>query len=218
MRPGRSVFLSLLIAVAAPLTGTLVAGDAAASVSVAVTLEGLLQETTLAVVATPVEGRAVWENNRIYTYTRIRLDRVVAGDAPKAGDGNGAAQDVWVRTMGGIVGKIGQIVDGEPVLTPGRSCLLFLHPGPVGSYEVTARAQGQYPVIVDERGQSIIIKSSAVGTVLQPHAARLARAHTVLGAVGPVPLPMMAADAIHNRPLEEALRDVAAAYKRVHAG
>ena len=210
MRPLRSAFLSFSLAIAAASAGGLVATDAQASVSVAVTLEGLLQETSLAAVVTPLDGRSVWENGRIYTYTRARIDRVVAGDAAKA-------TELWVRTMGGVVGKVGQRVDGEAVLAPGRPCLLFVHAAPVGSFEVTARGQGQYPIVIDSQNQPRIVKSSAAGALLQPHPTALAHARALVGAVGPVALPVMAADAIHDRPLEDALRDVAAAWKRVHA-
>jgi hypothetical protein len=219
MRPLRSAWLGLALACAAVPAGVLVTSDARASVSVAVTLEGLLQETTLAVVGTPSEASSVWENGRIYTYTRVHVDRLVAGDGTRA-DGSAktsdASADVWIRTMGGIVGKIGQRVDGEAVLVPGRPSLFFLHAGPTGSYEVTARAQGQYPIIRDPQNQPRVIKSNSAGALLQPHAVALARAHAIVGAVGPVALPLLAADAIHDRPLEEALRDIAAAWKRVH--
>jgi hypothetical protein len=213
MRPLRSALLGLLVACSATAGAVLVATDAAASVSVAVTLEGLLQETTFAVVGTPAEASSVWENGRIYTYTRVHVERTVAGAGPKA---EGGSTDVWVRTMGGIVGKIGQRVDGEAVLVPGRPSLYFLHPGPTGSFEVTARAQGQYPIVKDFQNQPRLIKTNAAGALLQPHAAALARAHALVGAVGPVTLPILAADALHDLPLEEALRDVTAAWKRVH--
>jgi hypothetical protein len=139
---------------------TLVSGGARASVSIAVTWEGLLHESAAAAVVMPVEARAVWENGRIYTYTRVHVDRAVAGELA-------SGSEAWVRTMGGVVGKVGQIVDGEPVLVAGRPSLLFLRPGPVGAYEVTARGQGQFPVVTeDPKVGPRVVRNRSVGAIV----------------------------------------------------
>jgi hypothetical protein len=173
--------------------------EARASVSIAVTYDGLLRETSLAAVVTPVEQHAYWENGRIYTYTRVTVDRVVAGpQAPEA----------WVRTMGGIVGDIGQSVDGEAVLVVGRQSLLFLHPlsaNATGIYEVTARGQGQFPIVVDDKKATRVVRAGGVGALLPPKAR-----------VPAAPSPL-AADVLHGRLLDDVARDVAGAFKRVHA-
>jgi hypothetical protein len=176
----------------------LVAIDARASISVAVTWDGLLRESTAAAVVVPVETHSVWENGRIYTYTRVRVQRPMAGDLA-------AASEPWVRTMGGEVGKIGQIVDGEPVLARGQSSLLFLHPGPGTVLEVTARGQGQFPVVADEKANLRVVRSSSVGAVLAPRVAAGAAA------------PQLAADLVHGRALEDVARDIAASWGRTHA-
>src|SRR5579872_6119804 len=96
----------------------LAASDARASVSIQVTWDSLLRESTAAAVVTPTDAQSVWENGRIYTYTHVHVDRAVAGELA-------TGSDAWVRTMGGIVGKIGQRVEGEAVLAPGHASLLF---------------------------------------------------------------------------------------------
>ena len=48
----------------------------------------------------------------------------------------------------GIMGR--QLVDGEPVLQKDKPSLLFLRKFKTGSFEVSARGQGQYPVKIDE--------------------------------------------------------------------
>jgi hypothetical protein len=173
------------------------ATDARASVSISVTWDGLLHESSAAVVATPLEARAVWENGRIYTYTHVRVERAVAGEL-------GAGADPWVRTMGGVVGKIGQIVDGEPVLAPGQSSLLFLHAGPVGTFEVTARGQGQFPLVSDEKTAPHLVRSTAAGALVAPRSPALAA------------LPL-AADVVHGRAVDDFARDVVTAWSRTHA-
>lgn len=176
---------------------TLVAASAAASVSVAVTWDGLLRQSTAAVVATPVEARAVWEGNRIYTYTRVRIDRAVAG-------GLAAGSDVWVRTMGGAVDNVGQSVDGEPVLLPGQQSLVFLHPAPVSGFDVTARGQGQFPVVSDDKQlPPHLVRSSSAGLLVRPR-----------GSASSAPL---AADVVHGRRVDDVAGDIVAAWDRTHA-
>jgi hypothetical protein len=180
-----------------------VAVDADASVSIQVTWDSLLHDSTAAVVATPTETRAVWENGRIYTYAHLRVDRAVAGELAAGGD-------PWVRTMGGVVGKVGQLVDGEPVLAPGQASLLFLHPGPPqagAAFVVTARGQGQFPVVadVDPKAPPHLVRSSSAGALVPPLAP------------GPVPAPTLAADRVHGRLVDDVARDVATAWDRAHA-
>jgi len=191
-----------LLAISSPVGLALLAGAAAsASVSVAVSWDALLHESTAAAVITPTtEARSVWEGGRIYTYSRVHVDRAVAGDV-NAGD------DAWVRTMGGIVGRVGQIVEGEAVLAPGQPSLLFLRPGDAGTFEVTARGQGQFPLVADSDATKPlrVVRSNAVGALVQPRP------------VGPVVLPRLAAEILHGRSIDDVARDIVAAWSRAHA-
>jgi hypothetical protein len=188
-----------LAAVCAVLAA-LFAADARASVSIAVTWDGLLRESTAAVLVTAFEGRAVWEGNRIYTYTRVHVDRGVAGELT-TGD------EAWVRTMGGVVGKVGQIVDGEPVLARGQTSLLFLHPiaaRPAGAFDVTARGQGQFAVVADEKTPPHLVRSTSAGALVAPRVP------------GPAATPRLAADVVHGRAIDDVARDVTAAWSGTH--
>jgi hypothetical protein len=190
----RGAFGALALVMA--LVVTLVARDGRASVSVAVTWDGLLRESSAAGILTPVESRSAWEDGRIYTYTRLSVDRSVAGALS-------AGSSVWVRTMGGVVGKIGQIVEGEAVFTPGHASLLFLHPGPIGAFEVTARGQGQFPVVTDDaKTPARVVRSNAMGAIVprspSPQAVRLA------------------VEVVHGRVVDEVASAVAADWSRTH--
>ena len=188
------------LAAAGALCVTLLVADARASVSIAVTWDGLLRESTAAALVTALDGRAVWEGDRIYTYTRVRVDRGVAGELA-TGD------EAWVRTMGGVVGKVGQVVDGEPVLTRGQTSLLFLHPipaRPAGAFDVTARGQGQFPVVADEKTLPHLVRSTSAGALVAPRTP------------GPVATPRLAADVVHGRVIDDVARDVTAAWSGTH--
>src|ERR1700690_1306970 len=198
----RRLALSALFAIApaaVALGAATFAGDAHASVSIAVTWEGLLRESTAAAVLTPVESHAVWENGRIYSYTRMRIDRVVAGDLAT---GTGA----WVRTMGGVVGEIGQIVEGEAMLADGQPSLLFMRAGPPGALEVTARAQGQFPVVAANGSTPArVVRNRAAGALLAPR--------VVVSSIAT----RLAAHVLHGRSVDDAAGEVAADWSRIHA-
>jgi hypothetical protein len=144
------------------------------------------------------------------TYTHLRVDQGVAGATPS---------DPWVRTMGGVVGKIGQIVEGEAVLTVGKQGLLFLQPltelGP-GLFAVTARAQGQFPVVADEAGTSRFMRASGVGALVTtptPRVGQIARLRAASGLPANAPV---AAAVLHQRPVAEGTREIASAWVRIH--
>lgn len=190
-----------LLAACGLFVALLFVADARGSVSIAVAWDALLHDSAAAAVVTPVESRGVWENGRIYTYTRVRVDRAVAGDLATGGD-------AWVRTTGGVVGKVGQIVEGEAVLAPGHASLVFLHAGPVGAYEVTARAQGQFPVVTvaadaTRAARTTVVRSRFAGAVLTPHATTATL--------------RLAADVVHGRALDDVASEIAGAWGHAHA-
>jgi hypothetical protein len=76
-----------------------------------------------------------------------------------------------------------------------------LHPGPTGAFEVTARGQGQFPVIVDDaQGPPRVVRSRAAGALMPPR----------------IGSPRLAADALHGRPVDVVARDIAADWGRLH--
>jgi hypothetical protein len=180
------------------IVAVVAASPARASVSLEVAWEDLVRESTSAAVVTPVDSRSVWEDGRVYTYTHVHVDRAVAGDL-------GTGDHAWVRTMGGVVGTIGQLVEGEAVLAKGRPSLLFLRPGPAGTLRVTARAQGQFPVVADPdpTRPAHLVRSNATGALLPARA---------------VPAPPLARDMLHGRIIDDAAREIVTAWGRVHAG
>jgi hypothetical protein len=179
-------------------TALFVALPADASVSIAVGFDALVKDADGVAIVTPAEAKSVWEEGRIITYTKVKIDQGVAGDVGK---------EAWVRTLGGVVGKIGQLVDGEPVFAPNKQTLLFLHKFTTnGTFEVSARAQGQFPVVVDENTKlRKLMRSGSLGVILPPKEAT------------PAPRLRLAAEVIHDRPVDDAVKEIADAWKKAHA-
>jgi hypothetical protein len=117
-------------------------GRAEASIARAVTLQELSAASQTALLGTALEANSRWDTvggrKRIVTTTRVRVDETVAGAPPGA--------EILVRTLGGQVGDIGQIVHGEAFLLLGEAAVLFLADLGGGESVVTGMAQGHYPV------------------------------------------------------------------------
>lgn len=155
-----------------PLSG---ASPAEASVSILLSLEEITAASTAVVVGTASEQKSQWEElaggRRIVTYTKIKVDKTIAGSA---------GTEVWVRTLGGAVGKLGQAVSGEASLSIGSKSVLFLMKrGDVTM--VTGMAQGHYPIKVDEKGISKLRASPDAGAQIQPSGPTIAARDRLVG-------------------------------------
>jgi hypothetical protein len=154
-----SLFPLLLVACVACVAtlaiepGALCPREARASVAIAMSLEELARSSSVVARVTTLDRESAWEDGRIVTYSRVRVDDVVAGETP------GKARELRVRTLGGRVGSVGQLVEGEPMLAPNESSIVFLvaHPSAaVASVVVMGRAQGQLVIRRDAHGREIV--------------------------------------------------------------
>jgi hypothetical protein len=125
--------------------GTLLEGTAQASVARAVPLEALTGRSRHVLLGEPLDAYSVWERiggrKHIVTYTRVRAHELLAGADPQA-------DELLVRTLGGQVGELGELVHGEAVLRVGHRSVLFVMPSQ-DALAVTAMAQGHYPLRLD---------------------------------------------------------------------
>jgi hypothetical protein len=123
--------------------GLLTAAHADAAVARALGIRELVDQSKRVVVATALEQACEWQviggSRRIVTLTRVRVEELVTGAAPEA-------SELMLQTLGGKVGKIGQLVDGEAELVVGENSLVFTREVLSGLYGVTAMAQGYYPI------------------------------------------------------------------------
>jgi len=169
-------FLAPAAAIVSPHTSSLGPPPAEAAVSLLVTLDELVQSSSYVVVGTAAEHHSAWEETssgrRIVTYTRIDVERSIAGEP---------GSSIWVRTLGGTVENIGQYVSGEAQLTPGSRSMLFLHKeGPL--VVVTEMAQGHFPVIADDKGVTRLGPSPDAGALLPRRGPSISAREVLVGA------------------------------------
>jgi hypothetical protein len=134
-----------------------------ATVVRAVSVEELVRRSHSVLVATPLQRVAEWANiggaRRIVTLTRVRVEEAVAGANEDS--------ELIVRTLGGRIGDIGQLVDGEAELRVGEQSLLFSHRFEAGLFGVTAMAQGHYPFDTKGGGEPRLRHSPRVATLVR---------------------------------------------------
>ena len=112
-------------------------------------LEELLDYSTLIVVGTPASRTSAWEKTRIYTTWDFLIEEVWLQEDtvdPKKLSALASLTKLAIKTLGGIVGEIGQTVAGSPRLITGQTYLLFLTPSQEGSFFIVGLSQGAFEV------------------------------------------------------------------------
>lgn len=187
MSSSRRAVLSWLLCAAGSATW---AGRAAASLARPLELEPLCAMSRVALVGRALAAKSRWETigeqRRIITTTRVHVEDVIAG--------SDLGSEILVRTLGGRVGDVGQIVHGEAFLLLGERAVLLLMEASGGALHVSAMAQGHYPVRNDP---------SRV-----PRLARSPRLPELVGRTG-----QSAVERLHRQPLDEGRRRIAEAWK-----
>lgn len=116
---------------------------ALATMARAVTLPQLVGLSQFALVGTATDAQSRWEtvgeSRRIVTYVRVEVTQPIDGRPPPD-------TTLMLRTLGGRVGDIGQLVHGEARFELGAPTVMFVTPDNDGVLGVTAMAQGHYPL------------------------------------------------------------------------
>jgi hypothetical protein len=144
---------------------------AQASLARGLTLRQLVRASGHALVATPLESRSLWATfgtrRVIVTDTRVRIDELLALDPP-------ADSELWVRVLGGVVGDLGQRVEGQAELVLGKSTTLFLTRENAAVSYVAGAAQGHYPLLPDAKATLRHRPSPHVPELLRPERSAVA--------------------------------------------
>ena len=110
---------------------------------------------------------------------------------------------------GGSVGRIGQIVEGQATFTVGAASLVFLRPhvDPVtreasDAFTVAGSAQGQYPIAAADGKTTRLARAANIGALVDPPKK--------------APGARFASDVLEGRAVDDAAREIAATFRRVH--
>ncbi len=153
-----------LVGLGASCATVLGGSPAFAGAAIPISLPELVHLSRFAVVATAREANSAWERDsagkRIVTTTRLEVQQPLDERAPPD-------SQLFVRTLGGRVGDIGQIVHGEAELEKNKPAVFFLHEPMDGVFGITAMAQGHYPLAADSQGTFRLSVSPRLGDFFQ---------------------------------------------------
>jgi len=110
---------------------------AEAAVAVPASVEDLARGSDAVVRGRVTSVTSRWVGGRIFTFAEVERASVWRGSAPDR---------VTVVTPGGVVGGIGQRVDGAAVFAEGEDAVVFLTRAEAGAYRVSGLAQGKFAV------------------------------------------------------------------------
>ena len=115
---------------------------ARAALAVPASVEDLARSSQAVVRGRVAKLTSRWseDQRRIFTYVEIAPSSVWRGAPPSR---------VTVLVPGGVVGPIGQRVDGAPTFAKDEDVVVFLSEAEAGAFRVTGLAQGKFKVDAD---------------------------------------------------------------------
>ena len=106
-------------------------------------LRSMIAQSEHVVLLTALESRClsipIGGRPALITETRLRVEDAFAQRVPKS-------SELLVRTLGGVLDGVGELVHGQAEFARAVRCLAFLTRGPDDSLWVTGMAQGHFPV------------------------------------------------------------------------
>ncbi len=135
---------SLLACAGATASGLLLSSEAQATLVRGLTLAELSRQASLIVTLRALDSICHYQDlggrKSIVTDTLVRVEDVLAKTAP-------AQQELVVRTLGGRIGSIRELLLGQPALSYDRRDVAFLLPDGVGQHCFVGMAQGHYRLV-----------------------------------------------------------------------
>lgn len=162
----------MLLGLGTTVAASFLTTRAGATIARAIPLEVLAQRSEHILVGTPLESTCRFEDiggkRRIVTDTRFAVEDPLAKSAPDA-------SEVIVRTLGGVIGDLGELVHGEAELVLGERSVLFLRLRPDAIHQPTGMAQGHYPLYPDVKRVERLHPSPRIPELVQPERSAVRR-------------------------------------------
>lgn len=158
------------VVAAAALSAVVWQSGSFATVVRAVPLGDLVAMSEWVVVAEVKSSRSHYEtiggSRRMVTDTVLEVREALT---PNRSDRELESSTVTVRTLGGTIGDLAQLVPGEAVLRKGSTHLVFLDEARGDAvYRVAGMAQGQYPIRIDADGKRVLERSPGLDVIVDP--------------------------------------------------
>lgn len=134
---------------------TLLPKNASATLVRGMTMAELVGLSQHAVIGTPLSAQCsyltIGGRRMLVTETQVRIDGQLGLAAP-------SETTLTVRTLGGRLDGVGELVHGQAQLEFGRQCAAFFERAPDGICWVTGMAQGHYPL--ERSNASLVLRQS----------------------------------------------------------
>ena len=158
------------VVAAAALSAVIWQSGSSATVVRAVPLADLVAMSEWVVVAEVKSSRSHYEtiggSRRMVTDTVLEVKEALT---PNRSNRELESSTVTVRTLGGTIGELAQLVPGEAVLRKGSTHLVFLDEARGDAvYRVSGMAQGQYPIRIDADGKRVLERSAGLDVIVNP--------------------------------------------------
>lgn len=125
------------------------------------TLPELLAGSDRIAVVTPLFAESSWATiagqRCIVTDTRVRVEDSIRATT--------SATEVIVRSLGGRVGAVGELVHGQPELRLGQTSVAFLREVAHGLHWTNGMAQGHYPLLRRSDGARLLTLSRSLPAI-----------------------------------------------------
>jgi hypothetical protein len=127
------------------------AGSAIATVVKPMSVEELTDKSAVVVMGQATDSWTSWnpQHTRIYTYSRVKVNRALKGSQPET---------VVVKQIGGSADGYTQHIAGVQTMRSGESAVLFLRPSEAqdGTYVIVGLMQGHFRVARDVSGKTVV--------------------------------------------------------------
>ena len=162
----------MLLGVGATVAAGIWPLNASATIARGIPLDVLARRSEHILVGTALEATCRFEyiggKRRIVTDTRFAVEAPLAKAEP-------GESEVLVRTLGGVIGDLGELVHGEAELSLGERSVLFLRLRPDAIHQPTGMAQGHYPLYADAERVERLRPSPRLPELIHPERSAVRR-------------------------------------------
>ncbi len=121
------------------------------------TLDDMIQRSTMIVHGTAQVTSAAFRGSMIYTHYSVQVSEVLKGPA---------VTQVDVAVPGGSSNGVTQMFSGSPSLVNGQDYVLFLWTSKSGLTQVIGLSQGLFAVVMNSSGQPTVVRAAATERML----------------------------------------------------